>query len=251
MSSSENSSRGTTLYSDSRYPVRDSISRLHDREWDDLAGCGTWWNAEQRLMLAAEARATWRRAGMEDGPADDLETRTAELPDAARAVAQAIAMGGTRVDRAFYKRARVQGLREEEYVETVGIVARLANLDLFARGIGVPSRPLPKPRDDTEPARVRPTAAIDEGAFTHSIPAGRRGGAEGADLYGDGYPVANILRSLSLVPLEAMGLIRVLAEQYMPDGQYENYALSSQPELSRSQVELIAARVSALNECFY
>ena len=240
-----------TFYSDSRYPVREEVSGLHEREWDALARSGTWWSAEQRLALASEARRARCQAGIQEAAADEPNAVGADVPEAARGLAREIALGGTRIDRAFYERARAQGLGEEEYVETVGVVARLTNLDVFARGIGVPSRPLPEARDTRELARARPTTAIDEGAFTHSVPGGRRGGADGTDLYGDAYPVSNIVRSLSLVPAEAAGLIRVLETQYVPESKYEDYTFSSQPELSRAQVELIAARVSALNECFY
>jgi len=240
-----------TLYADSKYPVRDDAAELHEREWDAIARCGAWWNAEQRLALAAEARRARCEAGVQEAATHESSALGADLPEAARVVAREIALGGTRVDRAFYENARSQGLGEEAYVETVGVVARLANLDVFARGIGVPSRPLPEALDPSEPTRVRPAAAIDEGAFTHSVPGGRRGGEEGTDLYGDSYPVSNIVRSLSLVPAEAKGLMRVLATQYTPEDKYSDYTFSSQPELTRAQVELVAARVSALNECFY
>jgi hypothetical protein len=71
-----------------------------------------------------------------------------------------------------------------------------------------------------------------------------------ADLYG-GAPLApNIASALSLVPDEARMLARLAAAHYMaiehvPDPTY------CRGPLDRPQMELVAARVSALNQCFY
>ena len=73
---------------------------------------------------------------------------------------------------------------------------------------------------------------------------------ENADLY-DGLPNApNVIAAMSLVPDAVRELKNLSGAHYLrsidvldPDVQGD--------ALSRMQIELIAARVSALNECFY
>ena len=73
-------------------------------------------------------------------------------------------------------------------------------------------------------------------------------GAE-ADLYPDLEFVPNIMQALSLVPDEARQLHR------SSDAHYVTMQDLSDPnarrDLDRLQIELVAARVSAMNECFY
>ena len=117
--------------------------------------------------------------------------------------------------------------------------------------IGVESPELPAPLPG-EPTRTRPgTARIDD-AWVPQIPSGEAGGAEWTALYGDREFVPQIGRALSLVPAEVEALNAVSRSHYMsidhvPDPSY------SEPEraLDRMQMELVASRISALNECFY
>ncbi len=69
-----------------------------------------------------------------------------------------------------------------------------------------------------------------------------------ADLY-RGEFVPNIMRALSLVPDEARALQRSSDAHYVPVSQIPDPTVRR--ALDRPQMELVAARVSALNECFY
>ena len=69
-----------------------------------------------------------------------------------------------------------------------------------------------------------------------------------ADLYGGGF-VPNIMRALSLVPDEVRALRRSSAAHYVPVEQIPDPTVRR--ALARPQMEFVAARVSALNECFY
>jgi hypothetical protein len=75
----------------------------------------------------------------------------------------------------------------------------------------------------------------------------RARGAE-ADLY-DGKPTGNVMTALSLVPDEVRTLKDLSAAHYLsPEKMID---LGAGRSLDRAQIELIAARVSVLNECFY
>jgi alkylhydroperoxidase family enzyme len=79
------------------------------------------------------------------------------------------------------------------------------------------------------------------------IPARGARGPE-ADLWPPGR-TPNVLRALSLVPDEVRGLKDLSAAHYLPMEQVID--VRAHRLLSRAQMELVAARVSALNECHY
>ena len=70
-----------------------------------------------------------------------------------------------------------------------------------------------------------------------------------ADLYGGADFVPNIVRALSAVPDEVRVLRQLSQTHYLPLGGLRDP--SARRSLDRMQIELVAARVSALNECFY
>jgi alkylhydroperoxidase family enzyme len=80
------------------------------------------------------------------------------------------------------------------------------------------------------------------------IPEGEARGAE-ADLYPGKAP--NVLRAMSLVPDAVRRMQDLSSAQYIPLDQLANPSADPGRALSRAQIELIAGRVSALNECFY
>jgi len=54
-----------------------------------------------------------------------------------------------------------------------------------------------------------------------------------------------------LVPEEAKGLIALGKAQYLKITDFMDLDFSYDPDMTRAQIELLAARVSAINECFY
>jgi len=239
-----------SLYADSQFPVAPEVEALHQDELASFSRPGTWWNAAERTAIAAEARKLRCAAGVQESIGDEALAEAAALAEPVRRVIGKVALGGADVDREFVEQAIADGLGEEAYVEAIGICARIAHLDVFARGIGVPSRRLAEPAGEHPPARERPEAAMDEGFFTASVPSGRRGGELAKSLYGEGI-APNILRSLSLVPDEARRLIGIMETEYLTPEQIMDFGYSGFDDLARPQLELVAARVSALNQCFY
>ena len=83
-----------------------------------------------------------------------------------------------------------------------------------------------------------------------SVPNGERGGEIGAQLYG-GHFLPMLFRSMSLVPSELRDHIELETAQYMPLDRFFDFGYQHHKGLTRAQVEVIAGRVSAINECFY
>jgi hypothetical protein len=238
------------LYSDSELTIRASLDATHQQTIASFSKPGRWWSAKQRIAIVAAARDARCEADLQDQPVQN--PRAGKIPAAAEAVAKQVAVSTNDLDRSFYDQAISEGLSDAEYCEIVGVVARLSNLDVFARGIGVPPRELAQPSEE-QPSRVRPETLLDEGAWAKTIPGGRRGKQEAIDTYGtnavEGTPF--IYRALSLVPEEAQGLINLGAAQYVEIKDFMDLDFTFEPTISRPQVELLAARVSAINACFY
>ena len=238
-----------SLYAESQFPVRSDLEAVHAKQLDQLADPGTWGTGAQRLAVAGEIRRVCVDAGVQEKPEEPGHETDVDLPRAARELIRELAVEPQAFTEESYTAARDGGLSDEEYVETVGIVARLVAMDVFARGIGVPLRPLPAPQDGA-PSRVRPAAAKKEMAWVPTVPNLPEGGEEAEQLYGKNYH-PYIFRSLSLVPDEMHRHIELENIQYLPMNSILIKDYQHHEDFSRAQTETVAGRVSAINECFY
>ena len=238
-----------SLFSDSDYPVREDLAKVHEAQVKAMGAPGTWGTGAQRLAIAAEARQAGYDAGILEEPIEAGAAPEIKLPEVARNAVRRLAVAPKDVDEAFYHEAREGGLSDAEYVEIVGVVSRVTDFDVFARGLGVPLAPLPEP-EPGEPSRQRPEAAVQELAWVPTIPNPPEGGALADELY-DGHPKPYIVRGMSRVPDELRKHVALEQVQYLPIGKIMIPDYKHHEDLTRSQVEIVAARVSALNACFF
>lgn len=238
-----------SFYADSDYPVGAELDSVHAAQFANFARAGTWGTSAQRLAVISEARQAGIDAGLLEAPDDPGATPDADLPQAVRDVIRTLAVNCPDFDRDTYQAARDAGLSDPEFTELVAIVSFVVNLDVFARGIGVPLRPFEEPQAGT-PSRVVPKEAILEKAFVPSVPNVPDGGDFANELYG-GHFKPWIMRSLSLVPDEYRAHVALEQAQYNPLPKVMVYDYSHHEGLTRPQVEIVAGRVSALNDCFY
>jgi hypothetical protein len=153
----------------------------------------------------------------------------------------------TRLSQGYVEKLAAAGISDAHYVEALGVVVSVVSVDRFHEALGLPLEALPHPIAG-EPTRYRPATAVSDIGWVPMIPADRAIGAE-ADLYDGRAP--NVLRAMSLVP-DAVRRMRDLSDaQYVPLDQLADPATDPGRALSRSQIELVAGRVSAVNECFY
>ncbi|MBT5430677.1 MAG: hypothetical protein HOK89_12210 [Rhodospirillaceae bacterium] len=237
-----------SLYADSVYPVREDIEEIHADQFNQLQTPGTWGTSEQRLAIINEARRSAYRSGTLEKPINSGIVSDFELSDVARRVVDRLAVSPKDMDQQFYNKAIEDGLNDSEYVEIVGLVSRFTCFDVFARGINIPLRPLPSARSGS-PSRKRPKEAIIEKAWVPTIPNFPEGGEISKVLFGPWQPY--IMRGLSLVPKEFSAHFDLEEIQYMPSAHFLEFDYQHHEGLTRPQVEIVAARVSALNECFY
>jgi alkylhydroperoxidase family enzyme len=137
-----------------------------------------------------------------------------------------------------------RGLTPETYVEALGVAVITISIDRFHHALGLPLEPLPEPRPG-EPSRKRPEGVVTGQAWVPMLDSRRA-----AALIGMRAPtVPYVLRALSLVPEEVRAWRAVSAAQYLDEEHMLGFGKFR--ALDRSQIELVAGRVSALNECFY
>ncbi|NNL84677.1 MAG: hypothetical protein HKP27_03445, partial [Myxococcales bacterium] len=225
--------------------VRSDLEQTHQRVWDSLAKPGTWWNAAERIQIAREARAARAAEGLAGAPAG---AATAELPAAASEVARRVGGAPKSIDRAWFEGLVPERLEDTHYVEAVGVVVRTVSVDVFCRGLGVPLHNYPDP-EPGEPSRERPRTALVDEAWVPMIPNGAAGGEEAKATFGG--TSANVIRALSLVPAEVRGISDVGNHQYLIDRHVLDPKHDPGRAISRAQIELVAGRISAINECFY
>jgi alkylhydroperoxidase family enzyme len=234
--------------------VRADLTEAHRRAWDRLAAPGTWWDARMRLAIAAEARnapacalCRARRQALSPSAVAGRHDTQGGLAPALVEVVHRIRTDPGRLTRAVYASALAAGIAEGEYVETVGIIATVIAVDGFTAALGMPLHPLPEPMAGA-PSRRRPGGARSNLAWVPTV-APEDVGEDAAGLY-DGLGGAYIHRALSLVPAEVRGFFDLDAAQYLPDAALRDFGREYR-HLSHAQIELLAARVSAINQCVY
>ena len=241
-----------TWYVEAPYPVRADIRHAHAAAWDRIASPGTWLTGAERVAVAAEARhartackfCRARKAALSPNAVEGTHDTISSLPPSQIDAIHRIATDPGRLTEAWQNSL---GLDETVYVETVGVIAQLTAVDTFASGLGEPWRDLPAPLPG-EPTR-RPTPGAKHGlAWVATLdPVDAQG--EDASLYPNDNP-ANIRRAMSLVPHEVRGFFDLVAVQYLPGPAMLDFD-NEYRAISHAQIELLASRVSAINQCAY
>ena len=230
--------------------MQDAITQA----WDRLSRPGTWWTGAERLAIIAEARRTQTCALCRDRKAalspafvpGSHDTLGQLLPEAVEAIHRLRTDAG-RITESWVRQMAEGPLGEEPYVEIVSVVAILTALDTFDHAVGRPLRPLPGAIPGA-PARHRPSGARRNLAWvaTTSPEDILPGDPNPYPAHGD----KNIHRALSLVPQEVVNFFDLDVELYLKDHEIRDFAREYRA-ISHPQIELIAARASVLNQCFY
>jgi hypothetical protein len=219
-------------YEDAPCPVRPEIRTAHQGFWDRLAGPGGAWTGAQRIAFAREARAAWALRSEPPWLRDLPEPADDVAPARAVSIVRTIAFDVHRIDRDF-ARAAIAALGDAAYVELLAVTVQTIAIDAFALALGVEPRPLPEARGGS-PTGGRPEGLGDIGAYVDCA----------LDFAGP-----NVGRAMSLAPEDNATFLGLVGSMYAVS-DFMEMVWKDRP-LSRPQVELVAARVSAVNECFY
>jgi alkylhydroperoxidase family enzyme len=241
-------------YYDPPVAVREDLREAHTFLWEHVRSPGYWWSGAERVAMlraargAAECRLCCeRKAALSPNAVQGTHDSDGTLPENVVEVVHRVRSDPGRLSRAWFEQRIAEGLTDAAYVEIVGVVALSAGVDYFARALGVPFLALPEPKSGS-PSGYRPAGAVGGTAWVPMVEPEGAVGPE-ANLYGNAAFVPNIMKALSLVPDEARALRRSSDAHYVPAEQIPDP--SARRVLDRMQMELVASRVSALNQCFY
>lgn len=235
--------------------IRADLAAAHRRARDHLARPGSWWDGAQRVAVIAETRnaiecrlCRERKEALSPAAVSGAHDSLGELPGIAVEIVHRIRTDPGRLTRGWYENVIRAGLTPEQYVELVSVIAHTVALDTFARGIGISPLPLPQPMGGA-PTRYRPPGAKPGPAWLPWIEPEDLTEAE-ADIYPQGRPPANIHRAMSLVPPEIKSFFELCEQMYLGPLEMRDFGREYRA-ITHAQIELLAARVSALNRCFY
>jgi hypothetical protein len=195
-------------------PLPEDVRPVFVRYWQHLASPGATLTGPERVALAAASRGQG---------SDAAHPALVEL-------ARHLGLEPGTVFAAEV-RAAADAVGEAPTVETVAIASLLSAVDGTTDALGVDREPLPPP----EPGP--PTGEVAEGLKRRRTHLPMPQGA---------IPVA-----LDLVPAEGRMRIDLSAPIYMPDDEMVHPDWRRDPGLVRPQMEVIAARTSWHNDCFY
>jgi len=235
--------------------IRNDLAAAHSRAWERLGRHGTWWDGAERVAIAAETRhalscALCRRRKEALSPAaiEGKHDSLGVLPEVVVELVHRVRTDPGRLSERWFRGVIAAGLSEEQYVESLSIVAHVVAIDTMARGLGIDALPLPEPKPGL-PSHYRPAGAKPGGAWIPWLEPADLSEAE-TGLYPAGRPAANIMKAMSLVPDEVKSFFDVVSHQYQGPLPMRDFSREYRA-ISHAQIELLAARVSALNQCLY
>lgn len=230
------------MYNESNLPVRPELRESHESVWDRISTTGSYWSGLDRVAIVQEARASLEcslcaarvRAISPNAVSGDHDTVT-NLPTEVVDLVHRIRTDPGRYTKSVFDEF-CSKYSTGQYVELISVVATSVIVDTMHRCLGLDLPSFSRP-DSTEPSGKEPANVEDAGAW---LPLAKHDQAR-SDL---GFRrVPNILRAMGSVP-SAVTLFFTCFRNH--------YSMMGVPlDLHASQVEFIAARVSALNQCFY
>lgn len=242
-------------YQHATYSIRADLPEAYRRYWETLAKAGTWWTGEERVAIAQETRnaitcafCAARKKAISPYAVEGRHDHSGNLPERVVDAVHRVITDQSRITQDFVDRNAAHGLTKEAYVELVGVAVAVFSIDEFHRALGMPLEPLPVPQPGA-PSGHRPQRLSDDVGFVPTVPANGAIGLE-ADLWPPHFS-ANVLRALSLVPNALREWKALAGAQYLTPEQMPDYRRDLGRALNRVQMELVAGRVSAVNECFY
>jgi hypothetical protein len=240
--------------------IRPEMLAAQASAWAWLGQPGTWWRGEDRVAIVAETRhaagCAFCRA-RKDAPVpmavQGAHDTLGLLPAPAVEAIHRIRTDSGRLGEGWYRRLIGPELSEEQYVELVAVVAITVAVDSFRAGAGLPPLDLPLPVPGL-PNRVRP-APVTDGLAWMLVLMPADWAPPVPDLYRTipGPPErgrGNIHLALSLVPEAMIAWWDMFETMYLKSAEMRDFHREFRA-VTHAQIEMLAARTAALNQCIY
>ncbi len=237
--------------------MRAQLSTELARGWSRIGQAGTWLTAAERVAIAAETRhalhcplCAARASALSPLAVPGAHASLGVLPAAEVEAVHRIRTDSGRIGEGWQ---RGLDLPETRYVELVSIVVVTVAADTFRLAAGLPELALPAPQPGM-PTRRRPKGATAGPGFTHSLRP-EDVSPEDPNLFRETPELrerrgANIHLALSLVPESMIHWWDMFEPMYMEGPQMREFGTEFRA-ISHAQLEMLAARVAALNRCEY
>lgn len=226
-------------------PIPDEFAAVHAAALAGFVRPGSWLDGAARRAVVEESRGA-RSCGLcaERGEALSAAAVTgghqsvSDLLPALVEVVHRLTTDSGRLTQAWFDEVLESGVTREQYVEVAGLVGTSTIADTFATATSGAPVTLGA-AGAGEPSGERNEQLADVGAYVGVMD------YEHPHPRFEGRSAPNICRALALVPSAVDEFWELFGPHYRP--------MSAKPEheFGRSQIELVASRTSALNECFY
>lgn len=190
------------------------------RAWANLTHAGALLTSIERHQIIDRARAAWQGAPAPD-PAEDPAQQAAHW----------LAVDAEGITADLVADLEQRGLNRLRYLEIVGVVARLANVDFYVRAIGASALTLP------EPDQLPPSGIVHADAAITNMWVPTVGQAFAPHV-------------VDALPAEGEAVRDLHEPMYVLMAQVGDTRVDNDV-LHKAQIEYLAARTSYLNECFY
>jgi hypothetical protein len=241
-------------FENSACKIRGDLKDAHQEAWRRIAAPGTWLTGERRLAVAAEIRqarycefCNQIKIALSPYAVPGTHTTTGALGEAEVELIHRVTADPGRLSEPWSQSVLDKGLSEAEYVEIVGIIATVMILDTCTFGLGLPDAGLPEAVAGA-PSRYAPPGAKKEAAWLPIVEP-----VDAVEADGPMYPspkAGYIYRGLSSVPQTMRDYWALANTHYLP-GELVYQFDKTIRALMRPQMEVMAARVSALHQCAY
>ncbi len=239
-------------------PIRDDITAALPQVWARIGRPGTWLTARERVAVAAESRnarfcalCAERAEALSPYAVHGEHDSLGELPDEKVEIVHKMMTDPGRIAGHWYEALKDGGLPETEYVEIVGVVACTVGVDTFCRGIGMPPPPLPETQDGEPSGEAVGEANLNRDlAFAPTLDPFVDGPLQKEFFPGGPPSAAHIRRALSSVPDSQRQFWQMATVLYMDGMQMRDFSTEYRA-ITHAQIELVAGRVSAINQCVY
>ena len=205
--------------------------------WERIAEPGEWWTGKERIAIVEEVRKA--RDNSPSKNAQSLSDLSIEAsPVISRLVTEIVwkvTNNAHEIEEKWAKEA-IDLIGEGQYSELVSLVVNIVPVDIFCLLLGRPVVSLPVPKN---------------GKPTKSVPEGLSDGGAFLPWRTENWVGPNVARALSFVPKDNALRMKLVESMYAGADKFISMIWDDNEPLSRSQVEIIAARTSSINECFY
>ena len=205
--------------------------------WERIAEPGEWWTGKERIAIVEEVRKARDNAPSKNTQSlSDLSIEAS--PVISRLVTEIVwkvTNNAHEIEEKWAKEA-ITLIGEGKYSELVSLVVNIVPVDIFCLLLGRPVVSLPVPKN---------------GKPTKSVPEGLSDGGAFLPWHTENWVGPNVARALSFVPKDNALRMKLVESMYAGADKFISMIWDDNEPLSRSQVEIIAARTSSINECFY